>query len=61
MSSKPSEAVKVIIRCRPMSSGERQDGLQNVVQIYSERNEIWVQKPNSNEEPKQFTFDGVFD
>ena len=44
-----------------MSSGEKEDGLQSVVQIFSARNEIMVTKPNSNEEPKQFTFDGVFD
>jgi kinesin family protein 3/17 len=61
MTSKAAEAVKVIIRCRPMSSGEQQKGLENVVHIRNDRNEITVNKPASNEEPKTFTFDCVFD
>ena len=56
-----SETVKVVIRCRPMSSKEMQAGHEVVVNIRSKQGEIFVKKPASDEPPKQFTFDMAFD
>lgn len=56
-----SEAVKVVIRCRPMSQNEMQAGHDVVVNINNNRGEIFVTKPSSDEPPKQFTFDMAFD
>ena len=56
-----SEAVKVVIRCRPMSQKEMQAGLQVVVNIKTDRGEIFLQKPGTDDAPKQFTFDMAFD
>jgi kinesin family member 3B len=56
-----SEAVKVAIRCRPLSTKEMANGNECVVNISQARKEIMVSKPGSDEVPKQFTFDSVFD
>lgn len=52
-----NEAVKVCIRCRPMNDKEREKGNQQIVKVTKDRPEIWVQRPFTQEEPKQFTFD----
>lgn len=56
-----SESVKVAIRCRPLSTGEMNSGHEVVVKMNTKRGEIFVDKPDSNEAPKQFTFDHCFD
>jgi hypothetical protein len=56
-----AECVKVAIRCRPMSSNEMTAGHGVVVKMNLVRGEIFVDKPESNEPPKQFTFDHVYD
>lgn len=56
-----SEAVKVVIRCRPMSEKEMQAGHECVVEINPKANDIFVSKPGADEAPKQFTFDNCFD
>ena len=61
---KPSsnqEAVKVAIRCRPMSEKEMNAGNETIVKINTKSGEIFVSKPSSDEPPKQFTFDMAFD
>ena len=50
-----SEAVKVIVRCRPLNSKEKSQGFHNIVEIDEKNNSIHI---NNNE--KQFTFDNVF-
>lgn len=53
-----NEAVKVCIRCRPLSDKEKVNGNQKIVDCPKDRSEIWVVKPFTGaEEPKQFTFD----
>lgn len=59
--AKTAECVKVAIRCRPMSSDEMQAGHEVVVKMNPVRGEVFVDKPDSTEPPKQFTFDHVFD
>jgi hypothetical protein len=49
-----------MIRCRPLSSGEEQQGHTSVVQC-TKKGEIYVTKPYTNEAPKQFTFDAAYD
>jgi len=56
-----SETVKCVIRCRPMSQKEMQAGHQVVVNMKLKTGEIFIDKPESNEPPKQFTFDSVYD
>jgi len=60
-SHKEAECVKVAIRCRPLSSGEMNAGHEVVVKMNVKKAEIFVDKPDSNEPPKQFTFDSCFD
>lgn len=56
-----SESVKVAIRCRPLSTNEMNAGHEVVVKMNQKRGEIFVNKPDGNEPPKQFTFDHVYD
>ena len=60
-SSANQEAVKVVIRCRPLSQREMGNGNECVVNISFKTKEIFVNKPGADEPPKQFTFDSVFD
>ena len=53
-----SECVKVVVRCRPLSSQERADDRQNVVTIDENRQSVTVIK--SRGIFSEFTFDGVF-
>jgi kinesin family protein 3/17 len=44
-----------------MSSDEMNKGHQIVVELNKKTGEIFVRRPYTEEAPKQFTFDGVFD
>ncbi|KAG8295865.1 Kinesin-like protein kif17 [Homalodisca vitripennis] len=56
-----AEAVKVIVRCRPMNSREIQMKSKNVVLMDSERCTCSLINPrDSSAPPKTFTFDGVY-
>lgn len=55
------ETVKVVIRCRPLSNNEMAAGHEVVVKMNCKSGEIMVYKPQSDEAPKQFTFDMTFD
>jgi len=57
-----AEAVKVIVRCRPMN--EREKGLKctEVVQIDGQMARCSIVNPDDrNAPPKTFTFDGAYD
>ncbi|VBB25406.1 unnamed protein product [Acanthocheilonema viteae] len=57
-----SEAVKVVIRCRPLSASEMSDGHQSIVDIQTDRGVIELHNPKEPNEPsKVFTFDSVYD
>jgi len=60
--SKKDEAVKVVVRVRPLSRKEIQDGHQAVAIADEERGMITVQNPkgDADDPPKSFTFDSVF-
>ncbi|KAM6045923.1 LOW QUALITY PROTEIN: kinesin-like protein KIF17 [Theristicus caerulescens] len=56
-----SEAVKVIVRCRPMNEREKALGCKAVVSTESARGQCFLQNPAAaGEPPKQFTFDGAY-
>ncbi|EFO22766.2 hypothetical protein LOAG_05721 [Loa loa] len=57
-----SEAVKVVVRCRPLSASEIRDGHQSIVDIQTNRGVIELHNPKEPNEPsKVFTFDSVYD
>ena len=56
-----TETVKVVIRCRPLSQKEMLANNEVVVNMKTKTGEVFVNKPASDEVPKQFTFDEVFD
>jgi len=60
--NKMSEAVKVIVRCRPLNSREKNLNCKVVVDMQEERGICTIRKPGSREDqtPKQFTFDGAY-
>lgn len=53
------EAVRVIVRCRPMSEREIGQGHHSAVKVDSSRGVIEVQEKDNP--PKAFTFDAVYD
>ncbi|XP_003747767.1 kinesin-like protein KIF3B [Galendromus occidentalis] len=55
-----SESVRVIVRCRPMSDKESESHHRRVVEMNPERGSIEIRK-GADDEPKQFTFDAVYD
>ncbi|KAG9474652.1 hypothetical protein GDO78_004776 [Eleutherodactylus coqui] len=61
--SKSSESVRVVVRCRPMNSKETAAGFDRVVDVDVKLGQVSVriQKGASNELPKTFTFDAVYD
>ena len=62
MSGKPDETVKVVVRIRPLSSTEIQNGNKVAAETITERGLIILKNPRSDdrEPPKNFTFDAVF-
>ncbi|CAD7932320.1 unnamed protein product [Amoebophrya sp. A120] len=61
LSSSKSECVKVVIRCRPLSGQEIQDGRQKVVDLDVKSSSVTCRKPNDATAVKSFTFDAVYD
>ena len=60
MRSNQTEAIRVAIRCRPLSEQERKDNREIVVKMVKDTGEVILQKPGE-EVPKVFTFDSVYD
>lgn len=58
-----SEAVKVVVRCRPLNSKELADGRDRIVNIDAKSGQIVIRNPAAQgaEPPKLFTFDKTFD
>uniref|UniRef100_A0A0K0FJ41 Kinesin-like protein n=1 Tax=Strongyloides venezuelensis TaxID=75913 RepID=A0A0K0FJ41_STRVS len=57
-----SEAIKVIVRCRPLSEVEIKEGHQSIISIDTNRGVIEIKNPkDSNETSKNFTFDAIYD
>ena len=57
-----NEAVRVVIRCRPLNSKEKADGRGTIVEMDTEGGVVRLTNPKSDgEPPKSFTFDQVYD
>ncbi|CAF1458254.1 unnamed protein product, partial [Rotaria sordida] len=56
-----SETVRVILRCRPINQREIDLKCQTIVSMRAELNQVLLEHvEQSNEPPKQFTFDAVY-
>lgn len=56
-----SEAVKVVVRCRPLNDREKALCCEMVLSIDTHRCQCFIEKPGAADEPaKQFTFDGTY-
>jgi len=58
------EAVKVVVRCRPMNSKEQADGRKSVIDCNVPLSQITISNPDAgalSADPKSFTFDAVYD
>jgi len=58
--SNKTECIRVIIRCRPLSSKEVKDGREMAVSMNFKTGEVLINKPG-DDIPKVFTFDSVYD
>ena len=60
--SMTAEAVKVIVRCRPMNSRESKMSCKDIVSIDGQIGQCLIRNPNDKKSvPKTFTFDGAYD
>jgi len=50
----------VVVRCRPLNTKEKEDGRQQIVEMDTRQGTCSVQPINSQEPPKNFTFDSVY-
>lgn len=57
----PAEAVRVVLRCRPFSEKEMAAGHTNICNIDKSRATVTINDDKSQDPPKVFTFDSVFD
>jgi hypothetical protein len=55
-----SEAIKVVVRVRPMNNKETTAGCQTVTHIAEAENQISLCKPGEADSTKSFAFDAVF-
>ncbi len=55
------ETVRVLVRCRPLNSRERDLQCKIVVEIDEGSGTVRLLRPDSADPPKQFTFDGAYD
>ena len=58
-----SESIKVVVRCRPLNSREKEDGRLKIVDMDRKTGQVVLNNPkgDNSEPPKQFTFDSVMD
>ncbi|CAK1589368.1 unnamed protein product [Parnassius mnemosyne] len=54
-----NECVKVVVRCRPLSQKEKNEGYEEVVKVWPERGAVQVYNPKG--EDKLFTYDAAYD
>ncbi len=58
------EAVKVVVRCRPMNSKEVTEGRKSVINMQVNESQVTITNPDTtaiSQDPKSFTFDAVYD
>ncbi|XP_072000089.1 kinesin-like protein KIF3C isoform X2 [Engystomops pustulosus] len=61
--TKSSEALKVVVRCRPINRKEDAAGYDRIVSMDIKLGQVTIRNPRANpgELPKTFTFDAVYD
>ncbi|XP_066444764.1 kinesin-like protein KIF3C isoform X1 [Eleutherodactylus coqui] len=61
--TKSSEALKVVVRCRPINRKEDAAGYDRIVSMDVKLGQVTIRNPRANhgELPKTFTFDAVYD
>ena len=55
-----TEAVKVMVRCRPLNENERSKGSKICIRVDRSRKEVMISDPEEKENEKTFTYDDVF-
>jgi hypothetical protein len=62
LAGKKSETVRVIVRVRPLSSKEKDQGREQIVRVDKKTSSIQVRNPDADtrEAPRSFTFDNVY-
>ncbi|XP_049864370.1 kinesin-like protein KIF17 isoform X5 [Schistocerca gregaria] len=55
-----SERVKVIVRCRPLSRKENEEGCKPIISMDSSYHSCSIRNPSDITPPKTFTFDGTY-
>lgn len=55
-----SEAIKVVVRIRPMNQKEKDRGCSSIVRADEENNQVSIFKPDEVDNVKSFAFDNVF-
>ncbi|KAI7800233.1 putative kinesin-like protein KIF3C-like [Triplophysa rosa] len=63
MKAKNGEAVKVVVRCRPLNRREESSGYENIVQMDVKLGQVALRNPKAGpgDPLKTFTFDAVYD
>lgn len=56
-----AEAVKVMVRARPLNKRENKLNCKKVIKVFEKRREIAITDPNDSENKKTYTYDAVFD
>ena len=60
-STAAAERVKVVVRCRPLSGKEVQDGRRCVLEVDKALGQVLLRGPGGGGDAKTFAFDAVFD
>ena len=47
---KGSECVQVVVRCRPMNSTEKNEKCQEIVDVDTKTNQIYIKDPNNTKD-----------
>lgn len=55
-----SEAIKVVVRIRPMNAKEKERGCHNIVSVEGDFTQVSLKKPDEPDNIKAFAFDNVF-
>lgn len=55
-----SEAIKVVVRIRPMNQKEKDRGCTSIITVDSENNQLSLKKPDEPDNVKSFAFDNLF-
>lgn len=56
-----NECIQVMVRCRPLNRKEKDEHCSHIVDVDQSSRQMSIKNPAApNDQPKSFTFDGVF-